>query len=166
MRGARTTHDALQRPDDVPSDADLEAAHARIGKVHRRRRIYSIRRGPKKTRRCFASPTGCTSARETATVKDQLLFQFEGQNPTTAGCSKNRSESCAEPATYRTPRFARWHGTSGVVDVDVITTTDVWTLNPGVSFGRKGGKNTTGVGIEELNLLGLGTPGESRAQVR
>jgi hemolysin activation/secretion protein len=42
-----------------------------------------------------------------------------------------------------------------VVDVEVITH-DVWTLDPGISYGRKGGKNTTGVGVEELNLLGLG----------
>ncbi|MCB1555027.1 MAG: BamA/TamA family outer membrane protein [Xanthomonadales bacterium] len=43
----------------------------------------------------------------------------------------------------------------GVVDVEV-TTRDVWSLNPGVSFGRKGGENDYGFEIEELNLLGLG----------
>ena len=44
----------------------------------------------------------------------------------------------------------------GVVDVEV-TTQDVWTLNPGISFGRKGGTNTGGIAIEELNFLGYGT---------
>jgi hypothetical protein len=43
-----------------------------------------------------------------------------------------------------------------VVDVEVITQ-DVWTLNPGISFGRKGGENTSGIEIEELNLLGRGS---------
>ena len=43
----------------------------------------------------------------------------------------------------------------GKVDLEV-TTRDVWTLNPGVSFGRKGGKSTSGFEIEELNLLGTG----------
>jgi outer membrane protein assembly factor BamA len=33
----------------------------------------------------------------------------------------------------------------------------VWTLNPGISFGRKGGANTSGLQVEELNFLGLGT---------
>ncbi len=47
-------------------------------------------------------------------------------------------------------RPVAWH--DGVVDVEVDTH-DVWTLNPDVSFGRKGGKNSTGFGIEELNLL-------------
>ena len=44
----------------------------------------------------------------------------------------------------------------GLVDVEV-TTQDVWTLNPGFSLGRKGGKNTGGVEVEDLNFLGMGT---------
>lgn len=41
------------------------------------------------------------------------------------------------------------------VDLEVRTR-DVWTLNPGVSFSRKGGENTFGAQIEEDNLLGTG----------
>ncbi len=37
-----------------------------------------------------------------------------------------------------------------------VNTQDVWTLTPGVSFGRSGGKNDSGVEIQEHNLLGLG----------
>jgi outer membrane protein assembly factor BamA len=44
----------------------------------------------------------------------------------------------------------------GLVDLEV-TTQDVWTFNPGLSFGRHGGKNTAGFELEELNFLGLGT---------
>lgn len=33
----------------------------------------------------------------------------------------------------------------------------MWTLGVGTSFGRKGGKNSGGFGIEEDNLLGTGT---------
>jgi ADP-ribose pyrophosphatase YjhB (NUDIX family) len=43
----------------------------------------------------------------------------------------------------------------GVVDI-VVATQDVWTLKPGVSFGRKGGRNSSSVGIQETNLLGRG----------
>ena len=42
-----------------------------------------------------------------------------------------------------------------VVDLDVRTR-DVWTLNPGVSFSRKGGENTFGAQLQEDNLLGTG----------
>src|SRR5690606_3801831 len=43
----------------------------------------------------------------------------------------------------------------GVVDVEVRTR-DVWTLKPGITFGRKGGENESGFEFEESNLLGLG----------
>jgi hypothetical protein len=44
----------------------------------------------------------------------------------------------------------------GVVDLNVKTT-DVWSLNADVSFGRQGGENSGGIGIEEYNLFGTGT---------
>lgn len=44
----------------------------------------------------------------------------------------------------------------GKVDI-AVTTRDVWTLNPGISFGRSGGASTYGFEIEELNILGTGT---------
>jgi outer membrane protein assembly factor BamA len=42
-----------------------------------------------------------------------------------------------------------------VVDLEVRTR-DVWTLNPGFSFNRKGGENAVGAHIEEDNLFGTG----------
>lgn len=44
----------------------------------------------------------------------------------------------------------------GEAEIEVITQ-DVWTLKPSVSFGRSGGKNSSSIGLEESNLLGLGT---------
>jgi outer membrane protein assembly factor BamA len=41
------------------------------------------------------------------------------------------------------------------VDLEVRTR-DVWTLNPGISFSRKGGENTLGAQLQEDNLLGTG----------
>lgn len=43
----------------------------------------------------------------------------------------------------------------GVVDVKV-TTQDVWSLTPDLSFSRTGGENRTAVGIEETNFFGRG----------
>ena len=45
--------------------------------------------------------------------------------------------------------------TPGFIDV-LVQTRDVWTLSPTVSFGRKGGNNTSSFGIEDNNFLGLG----------
>ncbi len=37
-----------------------------------------------------------------------------------------------------------------------VNTNDRWTLAPGISFGKSGGKNKTGIEIQENNLFGLG----------
>jgi outer membrane protein assembly factor BamA len=50
-----------------------------------------------------------------------------------------------EPARYE----------NGEVDIKV-TTHDVWSLTPDLSFSRSGGENRIGIGIEETNLLGRG----------
>ena len=44
----------------------------------------------------------------------------------------------------------------GVVDLEVVTR-DTWTLNPGISFSRAGGTNSSGLSLVELNLMGTGT---------
>ncbi len=46
-----------------------------------------------------------------------------------------------------------WDGHA--VDLEVRTR-DVWTLNPGLSFSRKGGENAFGLSIQEDNLFGRG----------
>jgi hypothetical protein len=43
----------------------------------------------------------------------------------------------------------------GLVDVEVLVR-DVWTTNPGASFGRAGGANSSSLEFEELNLFGFG----------
>ncbi|HTU64606.1 MAG TPA: hypothetical protein VMF52_01540 [Steroidobacteraceae bacterium] len=43
----------------------------------------------------------------------------------------------------------------GVVDLEV-TAADVWTLSPGLSYGRKGGANTTSFEFDDYNVFGTG----------
>lgn len=43
----------------------------------------------------------------------------------------------------------------GVVDIEVETR-DTWTLEPGFHFSRAGGSNSSGLSVEERNLLGTG----------
>jgi outer membrane protein assembly factor BamA len=45
---------------------------------------------------------------------------------------------------------------NGVVDLSVRTR-DLWSLQPELSLARKGGENSTTIGLEESNLLGSGT---------
>ena len=44
---------------------------------------------------------------------------------------------------------------NGTADL-VVEVREVWTTNPGISFGRSGGSNSGGIKLEELNLLGRG----------
>ena len=44
----------------------------------------------------------------------------------------------------------------GVVDIEVESR-DTWTIEPGFSFSRSGGANSTGLTLKEANLLGTGT---------
>ena len=89
-----------------------------------------------------------------STIENQLLFQ--------AGDVYRASQLAESARILRDTRYLRdalirpiaYH--DGVVDVEV-TTQEVWTFSPGVSFGRKGGKNTGGIEVEDLNFLGLGT---------
>lgn len=41
------------------------------------------------------------------------------------------------------------------VDLDVVVR-DVWTLNPSLDYSRSGGDNRTGIGLTDVNLLGIG----------
>ncbi len=46
-----------------------------------------------------------------------------------------------------------WH--DGVADIEVRTR-DTWTLDPGFSYSRAGGSNSSGLSLKEYNLLGTG----------
>jgi outer membrane protein assembly factor BamA len=43
----------------------------------------------------------------------------------------------------------------GVVDIDV-TALETWTMSPGVSYGRKGGANSTSIEFDDFNVFGTG----------
>jgi outer membrane protein assembly factor BamA len=89
-----------------------------------------------------------------ATIEDQLLFR--SGDPYRASLLEESARILRDTRYLREAlvRPVAFH--DGVVDIEV-TTQDVWTFNPGLSFGRKGGRNTSGFEVEELNFLGTGT---------
>lgn len=142
-----------KRPAEVPDDATLEAAGARIGTVIiRPLDIFDTDRPDENTWLFRTANRLHVNTRET-TIADRLLFRG---GDVYQGRLLEETERLLRDTRYlydavvRPIRYA-----DGVVDVEVVTR-DVWTLNPGVSFGRKGGKSTTGFEIEELNLFGRG----------
>jgi len=141
------------RPADVPRDAEMEAAGAVIGRVDIDTRNIFDESDERENNRLYRLADRLHIRTKPATIRAQLLF---------ASGEKYRGRKLAE--TERALRMLNFiydarvvpvHYADGKVDIKVITK-DVWTLSPGISFGRSGGANSTKFDLEEENLLGLG----------
>jgi outer membrane protein assembly factor BamA len=144
---------SLERPAGVPSDAELEAAGAVIGEVEIDIRDIFDPQDPRENAGLYRLANKLHISTKTSTVKAQLLFKSGDQY---------RGRLLAE--TERSLRGRRYfydarvvpvRYAGGKVDVQVITK-DVWTLSPGISFGRKGGTNSTRLELEDTNFMGWG----------
>jgi outer membrane protein assembly factor BamA len=141
------------RPAGLPSDAELEAAGAVIGKIDIDIRNIFDQSDARESNGLFLLANRLHIRTKRSTVKAQLLF---------ASGDKYRGRVLAE--TERTLRLLTYiydarvvpvRYADGKVDVKVITK-DVWTLSPGVSFGRTGGTDTTKLNLQDTNFLGWG----------
>jgi hemolysin activation/secretion protein len=149
-----TTPTRTERSSTLPGDAELEASQAVIGRIYfNALELFDTSRAEENVSLFRLANRIHVRTRE-PTIARQLLFK-EG----------DRFEARLLEESERILRTTRYlldaqivpiafH--DGIVDIQV-TTQDVWTFNPGASFGRKGGANTSGFELEELNLLGLGT---------
>ena len=152
---ARTTLPESQRVAGLPSDAELERSGARIGYVHLNARpLFDVENHDENT---ALSRTRQSTAHRHARGDHRWTSCCSGAAIRIARRCSQESARILRDTRYLRDALIRpvaYH--DGVVDVEV-TTQDVWTLNPGFSFGRKGGKNTGGFEFEDLNFLGLGT---------
>jgi outer membrane protein assembly factor BamA len=86
-------------------------------------------------------------------IRNQLLFQRG---------DKFQVRKLAE--TARILRSQRYLKSAQVIPVELcgnevnisVETSDNWTLTPGLTFGRSGGNNKSGIDLQEHNLLGFG----------
>jgi outer membrane protein assembly factor BamA len=151
---ARTPEHNGARPAGLPTDAELESAGARIGEIrYDARNLFDPGAADENTSLTRLANRLHMQTRA-ATIQDQLLFK---SGDLYAAHLLEESARILRDTRYLREAIVRpvaFDG--GVVDVEV-TTQDVWTFNPGVSFGRKGGTNTSGFQIEDLNFLGTGT---------
>lgn len=137
----------------VPEDEALEAAGAIIGDiVLEKRNIFDLS-NPKENKWLYRWANRLHVVTRDHVIRNQVLFEegdaFSGRvlEETERIVRSNRFiyDARVEPVRYE----------NGVVDVKV-TTKDVWSLTPDVSFSRSGGENRTALGVEETNLLGRG----------
>lgn len=141
------------RPPGLPDDATLEASGARIGEVRiRALDIFDISK-PAENTTLFRTANRLHLNTLESTIRDRLLFK-PGE-PYRAQKLKESERLLRDTRFLFDAIVTPLRYQDGIIDVEVVTR-DVWTLNPGVSFGRSGGKSTSGFELEELNLLGRG----------
>jgi hypothetical protein len=138
----------------LPSDAELEAAGARIGGIEIDTvQIFDLN-NPQDNNWLFRTADHLHKGTRVSAIAAQLLFR-RGDLYTRRVLDETARNIRLHSSFIREPviRPIRYH--DGVVDIVVITH-DVWTLQPGVNFSRSGGTNTTGIDISDANIFGYG----------
>jgi outer membrane protein assembly factor BamA len=141
------------RPPDVPSDAELEAQGAVIGHVDIDIRNIFDQRDPRENNGLFRLANSLHLRTKPASVRAQLLFA-SGDKYLGRKLAETERALRLLPYVYEA-RIIPVHYADGKVDIRV-TTKDVWTLSPGISFGRSGGTNDTKFNLQDTNLFGWG----------
>jgi outer membrane protein assembly factor BamA len=141
------------RPLDMPSDRELEAAGAVIGRIEIEPRNIFDEHDAREANGLYRLANHLHVRTKPSTIRAQLLF---------ASGDKYLGRKLAE--TERALRLLNFvydarvvpvRYADGKVDIRVITK-DVWTLSPGISFGRAGGTNSFNLNLQEENFLGWG----------
>ncbi len=134
-------------------DAELEAQGARIGSVTLRiQPIFDPDKPGEKKAIFRLADRWHIDTRESA-IRAQLLFS--SGDPYSRRVLDETERNLRDLRFIREPVICVVGYHDGLVDLEVVTH-DVWTLNPGVSYGRAGGKDSGSIQLEELNLLGYG----------
>jgi hypothetical protein len=86
-------------------------------------------------------------------IESQLLFA-PGE-PVSARLIEETERNLRDLRYIREPEVAAVSCHDGLVELET-SVREVWTTNPGASFERSGGRNSGGIKLQELNLLGRG----------
>jgi hypothetical protein len=151
---AAAAHSPREAGRSLPSDSELERSGAVIGRIEiNNENIFDLA-NPKDDHWLFRLADRLHPVTRERTISEQLLFHT-GDRYSRHLLEESARILRANPYFYDASiRPVGYH--DGKVDV-LVTTHDVWTLNPGFDFSRSGGKSTTGFQIEEINTLGTGT---------
>ena len=138
----------------LPNDAELERSGAVIGTIIiDNLNIFDLN-DPQDDTKLFRLADHLHARTREQIIRWQLLFASGDKYSRRV---LEESERLLRTASYfydASVEPVAYH--DGRVDVRVKTR-DVWTLDPGFSYGRSGGANSTGFQLQELNAFGYGT---------
>lgn len=142
-------------PPDVPAPEHLEGQGARVGVIHIEVEDVFDPDKPGESALPYRLANQLHPRTRAEVIRSQLLFQesepYSHQRVAeTERLLRSRAylyDAWIEPTCY--------HPLDQTVDLKVRVR-DVWSLNPGFSFNRKGGANNAGFGIEDQDFLGRG----------
>ena len=137
----------------VPSFAELEAQHAKIGAIRIDARNVFDLDDPRENNAIFRAVNALHVTTRPHVIERVLLFK--SGEPVSARLIEE-TERLLRANLYlydATIVPAAYH--DGVVDIDVVTR-DAWTLDITGKVSRSGGTNSTQFGVKDYNLLGTG----------
>ena len=139
---------------EIPSLAQLQEAGATIGEIRVvTDNIFDLD-DPKENNFLFRAANALHIHTRPNVIQRTLLFK-SGEPLSVRLIEESERLLRNNRYTYDVKiRPIAWH--DGIVDIEVRTR-DTWTLDPGISFSRAGGANSSGVSLKEYNLLGTGT---------
>ena len=140
----------------VPTSGELEQRHAKIGSIVVHAQNVFDPADPREDYWLYRTANKLHIRSRESAIRAQLLFRTG--EPYLARLLAE-SERLLRTRIYLFDARIRATGydeASNTVEVSV-TTRDVWTLSPNLSFGRAGGVNGSSFGVQEENLLGRGT---------
>ena len=140
---------------DVPTPQALDATSARVRSIDIEVENVFDTSIPEESAWLYRSGNRLHLPTQEDTIRSQLLFQE--QDP----FSLRKVEETERLLRGQRYLYDAWivptcyHAEDDSVDVQVRVR-DVWSLNPGFAFGRKGGANHGGLSVEDENFLGRG----------
>ena len=137
----------------VLSLTELEAAGAKIGRIRVLTQDIFDTDDPKEDKLLFRWANALHIQTRPSVVERALLFKTG--DPLSVRVIEETERLLRSNRYLYDVQFRPVAYHDGVVDIDVMTR-DTWTLDLGVSAGRSGGSNSSGIHIKEYNLLGTG----------
>lgn len=145
---------ARELPQPLPSFAELEAAGARIGEIRIVAQDIFDTADPKEDKLLFRWANSLHVRTRPGVIERALLFKTG--EPLSVRLLDETERLLRSNRYLYDVQFRPVALHDGVVEIEVLTR-DTWTLDPGVSAGRSGGANSSGIHLKEYNLLGTGT---------